>query len=53
LFVAKKSYVKEIIEVPANSFIPAPKVESSVLLFETHDNYKETDDKKFLEFIKI
>lgn len=53
LIVAKKSYVKEIIRVPAKSFIPAPKVESSVLLFETHDNYKEVDDLKFLEFIKI
>lgn len=53
LIVAKKAYVKEIIRVPAESFIPAPKVESSVLLFETHDNYKEIDDLKFLEFIKI
>ncbi len=53
LFIAKKSYVREIIKVPASSFIPAPKVESSVLLFETHDNYKEIDDKEFLKFIKI
>lgn len=53
LIVAKKAYVKEIIRVPAESFIPAPKVESSVLLFETHNNYKEVDDIKFLEFIKI
>jgi len=53
LFIAKKSSVKEIIQVPASSFIPTPKVESSVLLFETHDNYKEIDDKEFLKFIKI
>lgn len=53
LFIAKKSYVKEIVKVPAKCFVPAPKVESSVLLFETHDNYRETDDLKFLEFIKV
>ncbi|MFA5917371.1 MAG: rRNA adenine dimethyltransferase family protein [Candidatus Gracilibacteria bacterium] len=53
LFIAKKSYVNEVILVPARSFIPAPKVESSVLLFETHDNYKEIDDKEFMKFIKI
>lgn len=53
LFIAKKSYVKEILSVPASSFIPAPKVESSVLLFETHNNYSEVDDSKFLELIKI
>jgi 16S rRNA (adenine1518-N6/adenine1519-N6)-dimethyltransferase len=53
LFIAKKSYVNEVIWVPARSFIPAPKVESSVLLFETHDNHKEIDDKEFMKFIKI
>ena len=53
LFIAKKSYVKEIIKVPANCFVPSPKVESSVLLFESHDNYSETDDLKFLDFIKV
>lgn len=52
LFIAKKAFVKEIVRVPSTSFVPAPKVESSVLLFETHDNYKEIEDKKFLEFIK-
>ncbi len=52
LFVAKKSYVRETIKVPAKSFIPAPKVESSVLLFETHDNYSDINDTKFLELIK-
>lgn len=53
LFIAKKAYVNEIIKVSANCFVPAPKVESSALLFETHDNYRETDDLKFLEFIKV
>ena len=28
-------------------------VESSVLLFETHNNYKEVDDKIFMRYIKI
>ncbi len=53
LFIAKKANVSEIIKVPASSFVPAPKVESAVLLFELHDKYREIDDKKFLEFIKI
>lgn len=52
LFVAKKCYVDEVIVVGKQNFIPAPKVESSVLLFELHDLYKNIDDEKFLEFIK-
>lgn len=53
LFISKKAFVKEIIRVPAKSFIPAPKVESSVLLFELHNNYRDINDDKFIEFIKI
>lgn len=53
LFISKKAAVKEMVKVPAISFIPAPKVESSVLLFEIHNDYWDIDDKKFLEFIKI
>jgi 16S rRNA A1518/A1519 N6-dimethyltransferase RsmA/KsgA/DIM1 with predicted DNA glycosylase/AP lyase activity len=45
--------VSEKILVPKESFIPAPRVESSVLLFETHNNYQEVDDEKFLKIIKI
>lgn len=53
LFIAKKTFVKEVAVVPKESFIPAPKVESSVLHFESHDLYKEIDDEKFLKIIKI
>ena len=52
LFVTKKCFVSEIIKVGKKNFIPAPKVESSVLFFEKHDLYKEIDDAKFIEFIK-
>jgi 16S rRNA A1518/A1519 N6-dimethyltransferase RsmA/KsgA/DIM1 with predicted DNA glycosylase/AP lyase activity len=52
LFVAKKCYVDEVIVVPKENFIPAPKVESSVLVFELHDLYKNIDDDNFLELIK-
>ncbi len=53
LFIAKKAYVSEKLFVSKNNFIPAPKVESSVLLFETHKNYENIDDESFLKFIKI
>ncbi len=52
LFIAKKAKVKELLFVWKQNFIPAPKVESSVLLFEKHNLYNDIDDKKFLEFIK-
>lgn len=52
LFISKKAYVDEIIIVSKENFIPVPKVESSVLLFEIHDKYKSIDDNKFLEIIK-
>ena len=52
LLIEKKCYVSEKIFVWKENFIPAPKIESSVLLFETHDTYSDTDDEKFLEIIK-
>lgn len=52
LFIEKKCYVKEVLLVPKECFHPAPKVESSVLYFEIHDNYKDIDDEKFLQIIK-
>ncbi len=52
LFIMKKYFVSEVLTAPKESFIPAPKVESSVLLFEKHDDYKDIDDEKFLELIK-
>ncbi len=52
LFISKKCIVKEVSFAPASSFYPAPKVDSEVLLFETHNTYEKIDDKEFLEFIK-
>ncbi len=53
LFVEKKYSVSEKLFVPKESFSPAPKVESSVLLFEKHEKFTDVDDVKFLEAIKI
>ena len=53
LFVAKKCRAKEVIFVWRQNFIPAPKVESSVLLFEKIDDFKWLDDKIFFEFNNI
>jgi len=53
LIVEKKSNISEKIFVSKQNFIPAPKVESSVLLFESHNLYKNISDEKFLKFIKI
>jgi 16S rRNA (adenine1518-N6/adenine1519-N6)-dimethyltransferase len=53
LMVQKKCHVSEKLFVPKESFHPIPKVESSVLLFETHEKYGEIDDEKFLKFIKV
>jgi len=52
LLVAKKAYAKQIIFVWRNNFIPAPKVESSVVFFEKHNLYDDLDDEKFLDIIK-
>lgn len=52
LFIQKKCRVEEVLLVPRECFHPAPKVESSVLYFETHSNYTDIDDTKFLEVIK-
>ena len=52
LFIAKKCFVKKIIKVEKENFVPIPKVESSILFFESHDLYKDVDDEKFMEFIK-
>lgn len=53
LMIAKKCFVTEKLLVPAKSFIPVPKVESSILYFETHEKYSSIDDEGFLKFIKI
>lgn len=53
LFINKKSNVSEKIFVSRQNFVPSPKVESSVLLFETHNKYEEINDDLFLEIIKL
>jgi 16S rRNA (adenine1518-N6/adenine1519-N6)-dimethyltransferase len=50
--VQKKYFVKEVLFVWKENFVPSPKIESSVLLFEFHDLYENTPDEPFLEFIK-
>ena len=52
LFVAKKCKAREIIFVWKQNFFPAPKVESSVNLFERHNDFDFLDDKIFFDFIK-
>lgn len=52
LFVQKKCTVTGKIQVPASSFSPPPKVDSSVLFFERHEFYNEVRDDIFLAFIK-
>ncbi len=53
LFIEKKCNVSEMILVPKESFIPAPKIESSVLLFNLHEDFIQIDDESFLKIIKI
>lgn len=53
LFVQKKSIAKKVIDVYKTDFIPAPKVDSIVLLFEHTDKYNYVDDDNFLKIIKI
>lgn len=52
LFIEKKCYVNETLFVAKENFVPAPKIESSVLLFESHNLYDDIDDKFFLALIK-
>ncbi len=52
LFIDKKAKVWEFIVVWKHNFIPSPKIESSVLIFEMHNEYSEINDDKFLELIK-
>jgi len=52
LFLAKKSDLKKICDVPASCFDPAPKVDSTVLQFEANLKYPDLDGEAFLEFIK-
>lgn len=53
LFIEKKSIVKEVLYVDKTCFIPSPKVDSSVLSFDSINDYDFVDDKTFLDFIKL
>lgn len=53
LLVDKKAHVTWQIFVSKDNFVPAPKVESSVLLFESHNLYDDISDEKFLIIIKL
>jgi len=50
--IEKKCRVEEKILVPKECFFPQPKIESSVLYFQTHHDFDEIDDANFLAFIK-
>lgn len=52
LALEKKCHITEKMFVPKENFYPVPKVESSVLFFETHTNFSHIDDEEFLELIK-
>lgn len=52
LFLAKKANIEKICDVPAASFSPAPKVDSTVLKFTCHANFNESSDENFMDFIK-
>lgn len=53
LLVEKKAEPFQVLFVGKENFVPAPKVESTVLLFQSHDLYQEVDDERFLKIIKI
>jgi 16S rRNA (adenine1518-N6/adenine1519-N6)-dimethyltransferase len=53
LMIAKKCFTEKVIPVPKMAFKPAPKVDSIVIAFESHDIFSHIDDNKFLDFIKI
>ena len=52
LFIDKKCKVRELMKVGKWNFIPAPKVESSVLIFDLHEDWNYINDDLFLEVIK-
>lgn len=53
LFVEKKSDVTYEQDVPKDLFVPAPKIDSAVLLFKYNNKYENIDDVKFFKMIKI
>lgn len=53
LFIEKKSDVSYEIDVPKDLFVPAPKVDSAVLLFKYNNKFEDIDDEKFFKIIKL
>ena len=53
LMIAKKCFTEKVCLVPKTAFKPAPKVDSIVIGFESHDIFSHIDDTKFLDFIKV
>jgi len=53
LFIEKKSDVSYEQDVPKDFFVPAPKIDSAVLLFRYNNKFVNIDDEKFLKIIKI
>lgn len=43
--------IREVLSVPRENFIPAPKVDSSVLYFQSKKEYDKTGAKKFLSIV--
>lgn len=52
LQIKKKCVVEEKIFVPKTAFFPSPKVDSSVLFFQTNNKFDNIPDDIFLSFIK-
>ncbi len=53
LMIEKKAFASEKIFVWKENFIPSPKVESSVIYFQSHNLYNNINDELFLKTIKI
>jgi 16S rRNA (adenine1518-N6/adenine1519-N6)-dimethyltransferase len=53
LMIEKKSDVSYEQDVLKDFFVPAPKIDSAVLLFKYNNKFNEIDDDKFLKLIKI
>ncbi len=52
LMIAKKSHATLTNFVPAKSFVPAPKVDSAVVVFTTYGDYESIDDEAFLKVVQ-
>lgn len=53
LMVEKKSDVSYVLDVPKSFFVPEPKIDSAVLLFNYNNKFEDINDGIFLKIIKI